>query len=187
MNENLNLVEILKDCPKGTKLYSTIYGDVEFVKVSNHLEYPIEVKRRYYSIGSFTNDGRLLAGYNGECVLFPSKEQRDWSKFMNKQSETEELCESQEITKWAYISDPLPKQSKFDHKTLKLMDKVLVRNSDDNKWRCALYSYTIEGNEVNKYVTIDCSYNYHRYCIPYNEDTQHLTGTTDEAPEFYKY
>ena len=104
MNENLNLAKILKDCPKGTKLYSTIYGDVEFVKVSNHLEYPIEVKRRYYSIGSFTNDGRLLAGYNGECVLFPSKEQRDWSKFMNKQSETEELCESQEITKWAYIT-----------------------------------------------------------------------------------
>lgn len=162
MNENLNLVEILKDCPEGTKLYSTIYGDVEFVKVSNHLEYPIEVKRRYYSIGSFTNDGRLLAGYNGECVLFPSKEQRDWSKFK-------------------------PKKPKFDTKTLKPFDKVLVRNSDDNKWRCALYSYTIDGNEVNKYVTIDCSYNYHRYCIPYNEDTQHLTGTTDEAPEFYKY
>lgn len=162
MNENLNLVEILKDCPEGTKLYSTIYGDVEFVKVSNHLEYPIEVKRRYYSIGSFTNDGRLLAGYNGECVLFPSKEQRDWSKFK-------------------------PKKPKFDTKTLKPFDKVLVRNSDDNKWRWALYSYTIDGNEVNKYVTIDCSYNYHRYCIPYNEDTQHLTGTTDEAPEFYKY
>ena len=162
MNENLNLSKILRDCPKGTKLYSTIYGDVEFVKVSNHLEYPIEVKRRCYSIGSFTNDGRLLAGYNGECVLFPSKEQRDWSKFK-------------------------PKKPKFDTKTLKPFDKVLVRNSDDNKWRCALYSYTIDGNEVNKYVTIDCSYNYHRYCIPYNEDTQHLTGTTDEAPEFYKY
>ena len=32
MNENLNLVEILKDCPKGTKLYSTTYGDVEFTR-----------------------------------------------------------------------------------------------------------------------------------------------------------
>ena len=30
MNENLNLAEILKDCPKGTKLYSTVYGEVEF-------------------------------------------------------------------------------------------------------------------------------------------------------------
>lgn len=33
MNENLNLVEILKDCPRGTKLYSTVYGDVEFYKI----------------------------------------------------------------------------------------------------------------------------------------------------------
>ena len=33
MNENLNLAKILKDCPKGTKLYSTIYGDVELVRV----------------------------------------------------------------------------------------------------------------------------------------------------------
>ena len=33
MNENLNLVEILKDCPEGTELYSTIFGDVT---ISNH-------------------------------------------------------------------------------------------------------------------------------------------------------
>ena len=178
------MVEILKDCPKGTKLYSTIYGDVEFVKVSNHLEYPIEVKRRYYSIGSFTNDGRLLAGYNGECVLFPSKEQRDWSKFMNKQSETEELCESQEITKWAYISDPLPKQSKFDPKTLQPFDKVLVRDSDVVDWKVQLFSRIIEDEEYYPYVCINESY---KYCIPYNDDTKHLVGTTYEAPEFYRY
>lgn len=184
MNENLNLVEILKDCPKGTKLYSTIYGDVEFVKVSNHLEYPIEVKRRYYSIGSFTNDGRLLAGYNGECVLFPSKDQRDWSKFMNKQSEKEELCESQEITKWAYISDPLQKQSKFDPKTLQPFDKVLVRDSDVVDWKVQLFSRIIEDEEYYPYVCINESY---KYCIPYNDDTKHLVGTTYEAPEFYRY
>ena len=35
MNENLNLVEILKDCPKGTKLYSTIHGEVEFDGIGN--------------------------------------------------------------------------------------------------------------------------------------------------------
>ena len=184
MNENLNLAKILKDCPKGTKLYSTIYGDVEFVKVSNHLEYPIEVKRRYYSIGSFTNDGRLLAGYNGECVLFPSKDQRDWSKFMNKQSEKEELCESQEITKWAYISDPLQKQSKFDPKTLQPFDKVLVRDSDVVDWKVQLFSRIIEDEEYYPYVCINESY---KYCIPYNDDTKHLVGTTYEAPEFYRY
>ena len=184
MNENLNLAKILKDCPKGTKLYSTIYGDVEFVKVSNHLEYPIEVKRRYYSIGSFTNDGRLLAGYNGECVLFPSKEQRDWSKFMNKQSEMEELCESQEITKWAYISDTLPKQSKFDPKTLQTFDKVLVRDFDLENWKVQLFSNIIEGEKHYPYLCINDHY---MYCIPYNDDTKHLVGTKEEAPEFYRY
>ena len=35
MNENLNLVEILKDCPKGIKLYSTIFGKVKFSHVEN--------------------------------------------------------------------------------------------------------------------------------------------------------
>ena len=157
MNENLNLVEILKDCPEGTKLYSTIYGDVEFVKVSNHLEYPIEVKRRYYSIGSFTNDGRLLAGYNGECVLFPSKEQRDWSKFKTK-------------------------KPKFDPKTLQPFDKVLARDTVKGQWRCTFYSH--ERKDIYKYVTTDYTY---KYCIPYNDDTKHIVGTFDEAPEFYRY
>ena len=184
MNENLNLVEILKDCPEGTKLYSTIYGDVEFVKVSNHLEYPIEVKLRYYSIGSFTNDGRLLAGYDGECTLFPSKDQRDWSKFMTNQSEMEELCESQEITKWAYISDPLPKQSKFDPKTLQTFDKVLVRDFDLENWKVQLFSNIIEGEKHYPYLCINDHY---MCCIPYNEDTKHLVGTKEEAPEFYRY
>ena len=41
MNENLNLVEILKDCPKGTKLYSTVYGEVEFYGIENGLEFPV--------------------------------------------------------------------------------------------------------------------------------------------------
>ena len=44
-NENLNLAEILKDCPKGTKLYSTIYGDVELAGVYlKDDKYPIEIK-----------------------------------------------------------------------------------------------------------------------------------------------
>lgn len=166
MNENVNLSKILRDCLKGTKLYSPLFGVVKFEEISE--DWNFVCVRKGKDIWTFTYDARFLFGISNsksvEIMLFPSKEQRDWSKFEYK--------------------NPKPK---FDHKTLKLMDKVLVRNSDDNKWRCALYSYTIDGNEVNKYVTIDCSYNYHRYCIPYNEDTQHLTGTTDEAPEFYKY
>lgn len=86
MNENLNLVEILKDCPKGTKLYSPIYGDVELIRVLQNYggDYPIEIKLIDGSINGVTTDGRLYEYYNGECVLFPSRYQRDWSKFNPK-------------------------------------------------------------------------------------------------------
>ena len=80
MNENLNLVEILKDCPKGTKLYSTVIGKVGLEEVNNKSIYPVTV-RCSYGVESFTKDGRLFRDYDGECVLFPSRDQRDWSKF----------------------------------------------------------------------------------------------------------
>ena len=80
MNENLNLVEILKDCPKGIKLYSTVYGDVEFNHIENN-EYPIVVGNRKGFTFRLAKDGKYLNDFNGECTLFPSKEQRDWSKF----------------------------------------------------------------------------------------------------------
>lgn len=75
MNENLNLDKILKDCPKGTKLYCTFLGDVEFLSIIvNMIE--IRYKGVTYTLlsnGAYTPDSK--------CVLFPSEYQRDWSKF----------------------------------------------------------------------------------------------------------
>lgn len=34
MNKNIDLIKILKDCPKGTKFYSILYGQVEFISVN---------------------------------------------------------------------------------------------------------------------------------------------------------
>lgn len=78
----MNIVKLLKDVPKGTKLYSPIFGEVLLEFVEN-LPYPIAV---YPSEGShilryFMEDGRYEDYADGECLLFPSKEQRDWSKF----------------------------------------------------------------------------------------------------------
>ena len=80
MNENLDLLEILKDAPKGTKLYCTIWGYVELIEV---LSYSVICKDNSGIDWKFRNNGNLLASNTeyGECVLFPSKEQRDWSKF----------------------------------------------------------------------------------------------------------
>lgn len=186
MNENVNLSKILRDCPKGTKLYSPLFGVVKFEEISE--DWNFVCVRKGKDIWTFTYDARFLFGISNsksaEIMLFPSKDQRDWSKFMAKQYKIEELCESQKITKWAYISDPLPKQYKFDPKTLQPFDKVLVRDSDVVDWKVQLFSRIIEDEEFYPYVCINESY---KYCIPYNDDTKHLIGTKEEAPEFYKY
>ena len=81
MNENLNLEEILKDCPKGTKLYSTLYGEVEFNRINKGEKYPIRYINSEGDELLVTTQGLLIARFDGECTLFPSKEQRDWSEF----------------------------------------------------------------------------------------------------------
>lgn len=162
MNENLNLVEILKDCPKGTKLDSLIYGDVELEELFQYKDAPspIRVKLRDNALDDFTKDGRVNANYSGECTLFPSREQRDWSKFK-------------------------PKKSKFDPKTLRPFEKVLVRDTNEGQWICTLFSHIIGKKDCPfRYATAGSGY---IYCIPYNDDTKHLVGTTDEAPEYYRY
>ena len=80
MNEDLNLLEILKDAPKGTKLYCTIWGEMGLVRIS---AYCVTCKSKCGIEWDFKNNGHLLGSSTegGECVLFPSKEQRDWSKF----------------------------------------------------------------------------------------------------------
>ena len=88
MKEKLDLVEILKNCPKGIILYSPIFGQVEFIGIDTTLPMPIVVKR-YGRVGKeifyktqFSSEGKYLEDYHdAECLLFPSKEQRDWSKF----------------------------------------------------------------------------------------------------------
>ena len=159
MNENLNLVEILKDCPTGTKLYSPIFGEVELVKVYNDENYPIEVKLNNGTLDYFAKDGRIYIDFDGGCLLFPNYEERDWSKFK-------------------------PKKIKFDPKTLKQFDKVLVHDNGDDLWRCELFNFISNANTTFPYVGLSESY---KYCIPYNEETKHLVGTADEAPEYYRY
>ena len=163
MNENLNLVEILKDCPEGTKLYSTIYGDVEFVRVhrSYYVDFPIEIKLSDNSINNVTRDGKLFVHYNGECTLFPSKDQRDWGKFKLK-------------------------KPKFDPKTLKPFDKVLIKTGTKSYHMWFPDFISLPPNDIDENalcMTTDDVV----MTIPYNDETKHLAGTNKEAPEFYRY
>ena len=165
MNEKIDLTKILKDCPNGFELYSTLCGTVLFRGIHNRYsidEYPVKCECDDGQFMCFTKEGCFFDNYNGaECVLFPSKDQRDWSKF----------------------TAPWYKKDKFDPKTLKAFDRVLVRNYKTTKWRCEHFSH-FDGGNYNPCIASCCSYT---FCIPYNDDTKHLLGTTDEAPEYYRY
>lgn len=81
--EKINIAELLKDCPKGMKLYSPIFGEVFLKRVKDiGNKILIEVYTVCNSIKHFYPDGKYNTYYSdGECLLFPSKDQRDWSKF----------------------------------------------------------------------------------------------------------
>ena len=160
MNENIDLTKILKDCPEGTKLYSSTLGDVTFKEIDNGVIYPIIVSCFNNINESFTADGKMIKN-KGECTLFPSKDQRDWSKF----------------------TAPWYKKERFDPKTLKPFDRVLGRDCDNRIWKCNLFSHITEQDSF----LYKCVGNAYIYCIPYNEETKHLVGTNNEAPEYYRY
>ena len=157
MNKNIDLTKILKNCPEGTEFWSDIFGKVQFLQVNECFDRPILVRRADGFIIPYTKEGWDNIIFPGSCLLWPSKDCRDWSKFI------------------------LPKKDKFNPKTLKPFDKVLCKNGFD-MWCCDLFSSYIETYACPN-VCISGSY---IYCIPYNDDTKHLVGTTDEAPEYYK-
>ena len=163
MNENIDLTKILKDCPVGTDFWSDNYGEVQFYSIKESFDKPILTKRADESIASYTKEGWCHMDFPANCLLWPSKDCRDWSKF----------------------TAPWYKKDKFDPKTLNPFDKVLVRNYTADYWCCGFFSYiSMFKGTLYKYVTENSAY---WKCIPYNDDTKHLVGTTDEAPEYYRY
>lgn len=161
MNENLNLVEILKDCPKGTKLYSCIHGEVEFCGIlEDEARYPILTNTSLSIDEIFTFEGRYHDGYNGECILFPSKDNRDWSTFV------------------------APKVERFHPKMLEPFEKVLVRNNGF-KWEPRFFA-VFDGNRRNDREITDTGGCWWEHAIPY-EGNEELYRTTNEPDEYYRY
>lgn len=120
MNENINLVDILKDAPRGTKLWSPLCGECEFRGIlSSNNVFQIRVKYEEKEGNTtqylcFSSQGKYCDSFEAECLIFPSKDNRDWSTFK------------------------IPRK----HKNFELGQKVLVPYYDgsDNKWRLAFYS-----------------------------------------------
>ena len=313
MNEKLNLVEILKDCPRGMELDCTMYDNATFEGIIENRLYPIKVDVGDGITMPLTKYGQYVDDDLAKCVIFP-KGETTWEGFVKphkfkdgdilsyqnarlsnrtiyiyryhkrfntsyyvslsfdpkasliicdkgdlalcaydltvrfateeeKQklfkaikdngyewnAETKTLkklvkpkfkvgdklvnrvnmyrgdlshqCVISEITNDKYILNDggyihfknqdiwelaNDKKQRFDPKTLMAFDKVLVRyDSVKGQWRCTLFSHIIENEKIPyRFVT---SNNAYEYCIPYNEDTKHLAGTCEEAPEYYRY
>lgn len=327
MNENIDLTKILKDCPNGFELYSIVHGKVMFEKINGGSLYPIIVSHEEGGLDSFTADGKMLIGYDGECCLFPSKYCRDWSNFTApwyKKKPEHKFHVGQYITdgyvggqitsiednyscykildfmggintsipftlqdnyhlwtiqdakdgdvlalswledknlwekiiifkkyhskgvkglcsmpcvegygntfkngemifteippyysktwtcnlhpatkeqrslffqkmkeagyKWNDETKTLEKlvEHRFDPKTLKPFDKIIARLDEHGIWCCEWFSFIDSFIEENITLIKGCGA-YYRNCVPYNDDTKHLVGTTDDAPEYYRY
>ena len=166
MNENIDLTKILDGCPEGTEFYHAGYGRVWFVGINLNSNYPIKLSLYNDDCihAAVSAKGTLDVSYNGECLLVPSKDQRDWSKF---------------VRFW-----DKPKVDKFDVNTLQPFDKVLVRDFLNEGWMADFFERN-EENDVHYNVT--CVTSHWIQCIPYNDDTKHLLGTIDDCPEYYKW
>ncbi len=84
METKLNITEILKDKPQGTKLHSPLFGKCTFLRIDDPL---IEVLHHADNVSTFYSDGAYFNCAESEPLLFPSKSMQDWSKFAWKKGD----------------------------------------------------------------------------------------------------
>lgn len=115
MNENLDLREKLKDYPKGAEFWSDVFGTLYFEDIDYNGIYPLVFKDENSYKRLFTESGTYVSQKDypdARCAVFPSKENRDWSK--------------------------LPTLKNY--KVFSPFSKVLVRDMVTGTWETALYS-----------------------------------------------
>ena len=166
MNENINLCELLKDCPSGTIFWCDVVGKVKFkeIKVDNDtLQTTIVLIDRNNKKVRLKKQGNLNSQFPECCVLWPSKNVRTWNEWK---------------LSWKSPS------SKFNPINLKPFDKVLVRDAIDAKWYGDFVCMPQDKFDNVPYTMSDEGCN---MIIPYNDYTKHLIGTRENAPIYYRY
>lgn len=208
MNENLNLVEILKNCPKGMELDCTMYDNATFGGIIENGLYPIKVYVGDGPTMMLTKYGQYTDVDLAKCVIFP-KGKTTWEGFVPPcefkdgdilsyqtvrfatEEEKQKLFQAIKDNryKWDAQTKTLKKlvKPKFDPKTLMAFDKVLVRLTKDCIWNATFFSHYDKEVNWGCYPCVTTSCKSYDKCIPYNNETKHLVGTDDEAPEYYRY
>ena len=175
MNENLDLTKILEGCPVGTEFYSPLFGEVAFVKTSDGriIVDCTRINRRvmFNTAGKYVMNEMRYSDDLGnhfrsvECLLFPSKKQRDWSKF-------ERFWDK-------------PKAERFDPMGWNVLDKVLFRLGETTPWRRSLFACIVF--DYFDHLLVLTTDGLTARCIPYNDNTKHLEDTKEDCPEYYKW
>lgn len=247
MNNEINIAEILKDKPEGTKLLSSAFGSGTLDSVDYDIPFPIAI-RYPDTLRFFSKEGKYTNAKDSECVLFPSKEMHDWSKFAWKKGDILTCIEGRGIVIFREFTDEtyttfsgkhylvdddsanivyteewnnLNTQSYFlankdtaqcyvkiiekrlggrlDPDTLNIVplkpmehakpkwtpkpfDKVLVRDKDTEVWKPAFFSH-YQSNIIDEFAVIASECDAYLMCIPYNENTAKLIGTTNDYKE----
>lgn len=230
----INIAEILKEKPKGTMLWSPIFGKVPFSGFAKKLsDEPLIVIGTDSPYWCFTKEGKFESEKQAqaEITIFPSKKMKDWSKFafcpgdilvnttdkffpkivifkkfVDEDYTTFEstcgLTSETKLVKYSIQStlsyckmknendvritkekiDELIREEEAanspDH-TFQPFDKVLVRDDEQDCWKPNLFGFK-EGDDDFPYITVSGCY---AQCIPYNEETKHLLGTTEPYKE----
>lgn len=230
MAKEINIAEILKDMPSGTRLWSPIFGEVLFDGINyDNQTYPICITGADRLNYSFTQSGRYFAIKGAELLLFPSRDMKNWSKFFKEGDVLENTSDEvfpkyvifkkfvddkyttfeaingivlgDEPVKYSIqntllyskvedeemaleikkkIQNIVDKKPESSVPELQPFDKVLVRNHDKYPWCPAFFGLKSDLGEQCPYKTSNGAY---RYCIPYNEKTKHLLGTTEPYTE----
>ena len=160
----LNLCEVLKYCPQGETFWSPMLDGVKFSCIDEERQMIIVETVEGHFTWEINHDGTISIDEvtSPEVMLYPSKEQRDWTKVKYEK-----------------------KKEKFDPKTLKTFDKILIYSC--GRWEGSFFNRLLiqSTGKIGRVLT-SCGSS-ETYCVPYNDDTKHLLGTKDEAPDFYRY
>ena len=118
MNEDIDLTKILKDCPEGEQFWSPMLGYVKLFNINQERKI-VTVILETDATWDINANGTISIGNmtSPDIMLYPSKDQHDWSKFYA----------------------PWLKKEKFDPKTLKPFDKIIFKGH--GMWFCGLFSH----------------------------------------------
>lgn len=206
--EKINIAELLKDCPSGMELDCVMYDNLYFDLVNNRYNDTISCYTLIDGIKTsitFTKYGTYNSFAGAKCVIFP-KGKTTWEGFVppckfkvgDKITDKNKfIYRITEVTDKGYKLHDLKTTfitfeeadlyfvkvvDIFDINTLKPFDKVLVRDNNEQLWVADLFGFH-DDRMVYKFMCVGHNVN---QCIPYNDDTKHLLGTTNDCDEYYK-